>query len=826
MDDLYRQREQAGVRDGARRERRCSPVIRFFRKLSIRTKLTLITMLACSGGILVACFAFGAYDLFQVRQAIVEAVDTHAAIIVGNSTAALSFGDPSDAAGTLGSLRGAREVELAEMFTTDGRVLATYARDESLRPLLPQHPGETTTGPRFGKNYIEVYRPVLLDGRRVGTVYLRAGLEQLRARIRTYLFTLVGVIFAACATALLLVHRAQRLISGPVLHLADTARRFTAEQDYSVRATKITEDEVGALTDVFNDMLQQMQARDAELAAHRDHLEQQVSERTKELVRLASQLGQERDRAEAANRAKSAFLANMSHEIRTPMTAIVGYADLMLEPEQTLSDRQDCLQVVRRNGQHLLDLINDILDISKIEAGKMNVAPVQTPLPQALADLVSLLRPRALSKRLKFELEACGPIPSQITTDPLRLRQILLNLLGNAIKFTNTGEVRLRVALEQAEDKAALRFDVIDTGMGMSPEQMPRLFQPFTQADESTTRRFGGTGLGLAISKRLAELLGGDITVQSERGKGSTFTIRIDPGQLDGVEMLHGLTEAILPKPSSSATTAGPLLLQGRILLVEDGLDNQRLISLHLRRAGAQVDIADNGRIGVDRFEAAAAQGEPYDLLLMDMQMPELDGYGAASLLRSRGVQTPIVALTAHAMADDRQKCLSAGCTDYLTKPIERQLLLQTVAEYLARARGARPPGATPSPTRSSVTVPVTLTPDQVLRSSVRDDPEMGEVIGQFVAELPRHAVRMQQLLEQRSFEELRRLVHQLKGAGGGYGFTAITDCAAVAEQRIRAKGTLDNIAAAIEDLVRLLRNVEGYDRNREQLAASTPRAA
>jgi len=398
------------------------------------------------------------------------------------------------------------------------------------------------------------------------------------------------------------------------------------------------------------------------------------------LLRLL-QLATARDRAEEASRAKSNFLANMSHEIRTPMTAIVGYSDLMLEPSQTLSDRQDCLQIIRRNGRHLMALINDILDISKIEAGKMTVERLECDLPHLVVDVASLMRPRAVDKGLDFRLLFEGPIPQVVSTDALRVKQILMNLLGNAIKFTATGVVAVKVECAPLpdQDDSEIRFAITDTGVGMTAEQISRLFQPFTQADESMSRKFGGTGLGLTISQRLARLLGGDISVRSELGVGSTFTVAIRGGSLANTRMLAEVSEAMIGLVPAQ-TTQQNITLQGKILLAEDGLDNQKLISLHLRKAGADVVIADNGRIAVDLMKA-----HTFDLIVMDMQMPELDGYGAASELRKRGFTLPIIALTAHAMAEDRQRCLAAGCDDYQTKPINRDNLIRMCREWADR---------------------------------------------------------------------------------------------------------------------------------------------
>ena len=392
--------------------------------------------------------------------------------------------------------------------------------------------------------------------------------------------------------------------------------------------------------------------------------------------------------AQAASVSKTAFLANMSHEIRTPMTSIVGYAELLLDPARTPSDRVDALQVIRRNANHLLALINDVLDVSKIESGQMTVERLAVDLPGLVAEVASLCRPRAVEKGLTFGVTFEGPIPRTVHTDPLRVKQVLTNLLGNATKFTAAGGITLRVACEADR----VRFDVTDTGVGLSPVQRERLFQPFTQADESTTRKYGGTGLGLTISRRLARLLGGDVTVVSAPGTGSTFTATVATGDLTGVERLTQLTEAGLrPVEAAANPSAGLPRLDGRrVLLAEDGEDNQMLISLYLRSAGADVTVADNGRIGLHLAAAQRDAGTPFDLILTDMQMPELDGYGLAAELRRRGFATPVIALTAHAMSGDRDRCLSAGCTDYLTKPIDRRLLVQMIDRYLT----ATPPTA------------------------------------------------------------------------------------------------------------------------------------
>jgi signal transduction histidine kinase/DNA-binding response OmpR family regulator len=559
-----------------------------------------------------------------------------------------------------------------------------------------------------------------------------------------------------------------------------TAAEDLAKGHWDRRVPEDRNDELGVLARAFNGMVTRIEA------GYR-LIEDEVSIRTHELkaARLA---------AEDANRAKDKFLANMSHEIRTPMTAILGYAELLLEPAQTLSDRHDSTQAIRRNARHLLELINDILDISKIEAGAMTVERVRFDLPLWIGEVASLLRPRIREKGLDFRIEFDGAIPRTITSDPLRLKQILVNMLGNAVKFTESGSIMLRVGLEGGRGTGGataaerIRFDVIDTGIGMSDEQASRLFRPFTQADASTTRRFGGTGLGLSISKHLANLLGGDVTVATRPGAGSTFSVRIDPGRLDGVPLLPGLTEGNLSMPLADPAAAPEVRLSGRILLAEDGIDNQRLIALHLRRAGAEVTIAENGRIAIEMVRTG-----DFDLVLMDMQMPEMDGYAATSRLRGRGFDRPIIALTAHAMSDDRAKCLQCGCDEYLTKPINRSQLLATVHQHLQRRGGMAASAASASP-------PIT--------SSYADDPAMREILDGFIRDLPEKVKTMSELLARNDLAELARLAHQLKGAGGGYGFDPLSRQAERLETQIKTDQPLDAIAREVGELTDLIARI------------------
>jgi CheY-like chemotaxis protein len=374
----------------------------------------------------------------------------------------------------------------------------------------------------------------------------------------------------------------------------------------------------------------------------------------------------------------------MSHEIRTPMTAILGFSDLLLSDVSPEEAAEAC-RIIKRNGEHLLGLINGILDLSRIEAGKQ-VLSLQVCSPrQIVAEVVETMRVRADAKGLSLDAVYQPDAPFCITTDPTRLRQILVNLVGNAIKFTEIGGVRVVVG-PSSDAGQPLQIQVQDSGIGMEPDQLGALFQPFCQVDGSLSRRFGGTGLGLAISKRLAAMLGGDIVVESGLGKGSTFTLTVGEG-----------TPLASENPLPTLRTGSPIdpadhpsyvdasrRLHGRILLAEDGPDNQRLIAFLLRRSGADVTVAENGRVAVEQVLAAQSTDAPFDAVLMDMQMPVLDGYEATAELRIMGYTGPIVALTAHAMTGDRQRCLEAGCNDYLSKPVDSRVLIELLESLLA----------------------------------------------------------------------------------------------------------------------------------------------
>jgi PAS domain S-box-containing protein len=409
-----------------------------------------------------------------------------------------------------------------------------------------------------------------------------------------------------------------------------------------------------------------------------------------------------RDTAEAATIAKSEFLANMSHELRTPLTAILGYTELLAEIRNSAdqdtqhieTQRQEYIDTIKRNGEHLLIVINDILDLSKIEAGKMNVEHIPVNPEQLLLDVDSLMQVRAKAKGITLRTALNTPFPQTIQTDPVRFKQILVNLVGNAIKFTEIGEVLLQIGLTKSTDgRDLLRVEVADTGIGMTPRQTESIFGAFVQADASVTRKFGGTGLGLRISRSLAQILGGDITVNSQPGQGSVFSVTIATGPIDGVPLVQELsaTKALRNEAEPKLNDQPSKPLTGmRILLAEDGIDNQRLIAHHLRKAGAQVLVFDNGKLALEAMTLQGDINNPLteervcDIVLTDMQMPEMDGYTLAGELRKKGWNRRIIAITAHAMTGDREKCIAAGCDGFVSKPIDRFKVIEICRSAMA----------------------------------------------------------------------------------------------------------------------------------------------
>ena len=437
--------------------------------------------------------------------------------------------------------------------------------------------------------------------------------------------------------------------------LADHYARVMAQMDISPRELR--------------GQVERYRAAQAEAQQQAELLERVVAERTRQLEETNAALGEAKRHAEQASAAKSEFLRNVSHEIRTPLTAILGSAQLALGGEDQGEKLMEHLQTVESNGEHLLSILNDVLDLSKVESGKLDVERIPTDPRKIVEDVQRLMGPRAHERGVGLALVLDPRTPKRILSDPTRLRQILLNLVSNAIKFTHAGEVSIRTT---SPVEGELVMEVSDTGIGMTEEQLEKLFRPFAQADSSTTRLYGGTGLGLAISKSLAERLGGGLTATSRVGVGSTFTLRLEAVEVAPVD----------PSAGPAAEAEAPNL-EGRLLLVEDNTVNQRIATAMLTRAGFEVEHAEDGAVGLGKALDAWRSGRPFDAVLMDMSMPVMDGFEATQRLRASGYTGPVIALTAHAMDDERQRCLEGGFDDFSTKPYRRDELLGILARLV-----------------------------------------------------------------------------------------------------------------------------------------------
>lgn len=497
---------------------------------------------------------------------------------------------------------------------------------------------------------------------------------------------------------------------------------------------------------------------------------------------------------EAANatHAKSKFLANMSHEIRTPLTSIIGFAETLTEPNQSQDDLQHAADSIKQSGKHLSQIISDVLDVSKIEAGQIEMEMISVSPTETVSEVASMMEEKIKKKGLKFRANFYFPLPKVIVADPTRLRQILLNLLANAAKFTSEGIICINTYY--LPDERLMKYEVSDTGIGMAPEGAAKVFEPFSQAEKSTTRKFGGTGLGLSISKQLAEIMGGDIVCETKLGEGTTFTVTISIGEIHEPELIYEMEEK-LERPLSLIEKQERKQFSGRVLLAEDTLENQKLIALHLRKSGVEVTVVENGKQAVD-----TALEKDFDLILMDMQMPVLSGVDATRMLRVGGYAGPIVALTANTSQSDRNKCMAAGVNDFLNKPLDFvrfDAVLQTHLVNTGKAAAPAQLSAHPSAQRNL----------QPHGAALSEDAELEALYNSFLVRLPGMIESIKLSTQQKDWQALESVSHQLKGLGGSFGYPRLTAVCKHIQDNVRCHvyDNLDALVAELEQEYRLM---------------------
>ncbi len=795
-----------------------------FRDISIQRKVMSIMVLQSTIVLTLVSLAVIANVAIVKHKEVKEDIASLTDIIALNASSALVFDDRKAAQETLSGLKEKKQVISAYIFDSKDTIFAQYRSNRVgnyVEPIALLEEATVKAGGFVWDDDIEIVKNIVVDGQTIGRVLIQSDLSLLYSQLSHFIIIITTVFVSALLLTYALSKSFQRVITSPVIELAQTMQQVSSNTDFSLRVEKKRLDEVGTLIEGFNTMLAEIQKRDERIASYKESLEDAIIKRTfqltatnNELETTISDLHVAKKAAESANLAKSQFLANMSHEIRTPMNGIMGMTEVLLK--SGLTERQHHFAATIKNSSNsLLTIINDILDFSKIEAGQLALETVPFNLLDMLSELIEVFSEQAEWKEIILKTEIDHEVPYSVEGDPVRLRQILINLVGNALKFTEQGQITIKArTAELTATHVVIKFEITDTGIGICPEALPLIFDRFAQADSSTTRRFGGTGLGLSIVQQLTELMGGSTGVESSFGMGSTFWFTTRLARFSG--QLPETAFTLIEDDSVALTNIGV-----KVLVVEDTMVNREVCCELLLHLGHSATVANNGREALELL-----QNERFDVVLMDCQMPVMDGYKATQRHREwesrQGVERlPIIALTGNAMEQDKQLCLDAGMDDYLKKPFNLSDLRDVLARWLPdlertdSRNGSTEPTSPVSTHRENMLLLERAPLDGIKELRKPGTPDiLAKVISVYETDAPQLIIAMRNSLEQNNTEELIRAVHSLKTSSAMLGAQFLADQCHRLEITLRngeelqdAKQVIDRIEILCQSATILLRS-------------------